>query len=97
MVAQRPSDAIAAFDKLSTEPHLWPLAKVQIAEILYRQGKKAEVFRTFNDVIAQRPRAPQARIVRGQLLLADGRIDDALTDGQQAAKLDRGTWRLTSF
>ena len=40
--------------------------------------------------MTKQPTPAQARVVRGRLLLADGRIDQALRDGQEAVKLDPG-------
>ena len=41
-------------------------------------------------MVTKQPTLAQARVVRGRLLLADGRIDEGLRDGQEAVKLDPG-------
>ena len=85
---RRPGDALTVLERLSAEPRYWALARARIADVQHFQGNKTEAFRTVDEVIAKQPTLASARVVRGKLLLEDGRVDEALRDGQEALKVD---------
>ena len=82
MVATDAQTIIAMF-QASFLPPVGMFSPISVRELNIRKnvqyaiGKKDEAFRLVNDVVAKHPSVVVGHIVRGRLLLADGRLDEA--------------------
>ncbi|HTV01346.1 MAG TPA: tetratricopeptide repeat protein [Luteitalea sp.] len=84
----RPDDARKVLEKLGENPQYWPLSRVRVADILHTQGKKAEALAAVDEVVGKHPTLVGGHTVRGRMLLAANRADEARTEAQAALKLD---------
>ncbi|WP_255665393.1 tetratricopeptide repeat protein [Luteitalea sp. TBR-22] len=84
----RRDEARKTLDALSARPEYWPIARARTAELLHDTGEKAEAMRVVDEVIAKHPTLVGGHLVRGRLLLASGRGDEAKAEAQAALKLD---------
>ncbi len=70
--------------KLVGDPRIGDLARIQLAEILLKDGKTADASRAIDEILRRGSHNAAANLLKARLCLADNRLDDALTNVTQA-------------
>ncbi len=82
VATNRAKDAIALLEPFANKPQ--PAVKQRLAAAVAASGDRARAHLLLDEILKADPRDAQAQLQRGQLLLEEGKTDDALTQVQSA-------------
>ncbi len=85
---QRYDEALGLLKPLLAQREATVAAQTRIAFIEFVQNKKAEAYKSIDAVLAKEPRNPMALLTKSRFLVADKKLEDALTLAKQAAAAD---------
>lgn len=86
IVAGRVDDAVKRVNPLVTDPRTRSVAKQVLSRAFATAGNRARANELVEEVLKDDPKNASAQLLKGQLLLADGRRDDALAAVRNAAE-----------
>jgi tetratricopeptide (TPR) repeat protein len=82
----RAKDAVALLERHNQKPQ--PSVTHRLAVAVAASGDRARAHRLLDEALKADPRDAQAQLLKGQLLLEDGRSDDALTSVKSAVEIE---------
>ncbi len=83
---QRADEARRILKDLASKPEGFAPATTKLAEIEYGSGNKDKAHALLDSVLAKQPANPRALVVKGQWLLNERKLDDALARADAAVK-----------
>jgi tetratricopeptide (TPR) repeat protein len=86
VATDRPAEAIAQLEPLTSDPAAGPGAKVRLARARAVSGELGAAHTLLDEVVAQNAKNTDAQLLKGQLLLEDGKRDEALERVRAAAE-----------
>lgn len=86
MAVRRPRDAIETLNKIRGNPRVSAIAEEKLVRALAAAGERPKAYALADAVLKRNPRDAGAQLAKGQLLLDDGRPDEALRYVRAAAE-----------
>jgi tetratricopeptide (TPR) repeat protein len=86
MSLDRLGEAVAILEKLATEKNMFAAAKIRLATMEYARGRKEVAHQIVDEVLAKEPKNPQLLLLKGRLLFAERKLDEALMRVKQATE-----------
>jgi tetratricopeptide (TPR) repeat protein len=84
----RSQDALPLLQQLLSSKQSRTAAELRYAELDFRENRKDEGRRRLDDLLKREPGNAAALVLKGQMLLSDGKIDDAVASLQAAVSAD---------
>lgn len=88
IATHRETEAVARLQKMSGDRRQFADAKLRLATIEYMAGRQPAAHAHLEELLKAQPRSAKALALRGRFRLDAGKIDEALTDLQQAVAVD---------
>ena len=85
MATERLDDAADILGKLASDKNVFAAAKIRLATMDYSQGRKESAHKIVDEVLAREPKNPQVLLLKGRLLFAEKKVDEALARVKEAA------------
>ena len=85
---RRDADAIRILETISTNPKYYAGARRRIAVITHAAGKRSEAHAILSELVKRNSADAETLTTQAELLLSDGRYDDALSAAKAAAQAD---------
>ena len=86
VATDRLPEAVAILKTLADDKNAFAAAKVRLATMEYSQGRKESAHHIVNEVLAREPKNPQILLLKGRLLLAERKLDEALASIRAATE-----------
>lgn len=77
LMTKRTKEAATLLEALATDKASFAQAKLRVALVEYDGGRRDQAHKTIDAVLAQEPKNPRALLLKGRLLLAERKLDDA--------------------
>ena len=74
----RSKDAVPLLQELLARKLARTPAELRFADLDFREGRRSEGYRRLDDILKREPANPQALVMKGRMLTADGKLDDAV-------------------
>ncbi len=74
----RPAEAVPILRRLTENRETYALATARLAAVDYKQGRVADAHEAVDEVLKREPNQRAALLLKGQLLLKEKKLDEAL-------------------
>jgi tetratricopeptide (TPR) repeat protein len=88
LISRRPDDARKLLQTLAQDKDFYATATTRLAALDASRGERAQALAKLRELIEKQPKEMPARLLSARLLVADGKLDEALEQAQSITKDD---------